>query len=387
MKQRCIYILVVAVLVGLCASPLFAQATGTVKGVCKNTDGKPMAGATVEWTSVDTGRKYELKTNNKGEYFSLGISPGKYNVKLLQDGKEIFHYNNVPATLDENTLDFDLQKEMANQAKGAGLSPEELKKKQEAAEKANKENLNIKQLNEKLATSRQDMSTGNYDGAIQEMTEATQIDPHRDILWATLGDANRGSAVKQTDPAEKQKRLDAAVDAYQKALTEKQAAAQAGEKDPDMNKKLAAYYNNLADAQGKAGKADDAIKSYGQAATLDPASAGQYYFNLGAVLTNQNKTNDAKLRQDAVDAFDKAIAADPNKADAYYWKGTNLIGAATLKGDKMVAPDGTAEAFQKYLELQPTGPHAEEAKAMLTSIGATVETSFGKQKKTPTKKQ
>jgi len=87
MKQRCIYILVVAVLVGLCASPLFAQATGTVKGVCKNTDGKPMAGATVEWTSVDTGRKYELKTNNKGEYFSLGISPGKYNVKLLQDGK------------------------------------------------------------------------------------------------------------------------------------------------------------------------------------------------------------------------------------------------------------------------------------------------------------
>lgn len=387
MKQRCIYILVVAVLVGLCASPLFAQATGTVKGVCKNTDGKPMAGATVEWTSVDTGRKYELKTNNKGEYFSLGISPGKYNVKLLQDGKEIFHYNNVPATLDENTLDFDLQKEMANQAKGAGLSPEELKKKQEAAEKANKENLNIKQLNEKLATSRQDMSTGNYDGAIQEMTEATQIDPHRDILWATLGDANRGAAVKQTDPAEKQKRLDAAVDAYQKALTEKQAAAQAGEKDPDMNKKLAAYYNNLADAQGKAGKADDAIKSYGQAATLDPASAGQYYFNLGAVLTNQNKTNDAKLRQDAVDAFDKAIAADPNKADAYYWKGTNLIGAATLKGDKMVAPDGTAEAFQKYLELQPTGPHAEEAKAMLTSIGATVETSFGKQKKTPTKKQ
>jgi tetratricopeptide (TPR) repeat protein len=387
MKRRCIYILLVGVLVGLCASPVFAQATGTVKGTAKDTTGKPMVGATVEWTSIDTGRKYELKTNNKGEYFSLGISPGKYNVKLLQDGKEIFHYNNVPATLDENTLDFDLQKEMANQAKGAGMSAEELKKKQEAAEKASKENLNIKQLNEKLATSRQDMTAGNYDGAIQEMTEATQIDPHRDILWATLGDANRGSAVKQTDPAEKQKRLDAAVDAYQKALTEKQAAAQAGEKDPDMNKKLAAYYNNLADAQGKAGKADDAIKSYGQAATLDPASAGQYYFNLGAVLTNQNKTNDPKLRQDAVDAFDKAIAADPNKADAYYWKGTNLIGAATLKGDKMVAPDGTAESFQKYLELQPTGPHAEEAKAMLTSIGATVETTFGKQKKAPTKKQ
>jgi hypothetical protein len=102
-------------------------------------------------------------------------------------------------------------------------------------------------------------------------------------------------------------------------------------------------------------------------------------------MTNANTTNDPKLRQAAVDAFDKAIAADPNRADAYYWKATNLIGAATLKGDKMVAPDGTAEAFQKYLDLQPTGPHAEEAKAMLASIGATVETQFGKPKKTTKK--
>jgi tetratricopeptide (TPR) repeat protein len=306
---------------------------------------------------------------------------------MTADGKELFHYNNVPVTLDENTLDFDLKKEMQNQAAGQGMSAEEMKKKQEAAEKTTKENMTIKQLNEKLATSRDDMKAGNFDGAIQEMTEATALDPHRDILWATLADADRGSATKQTDPAEKTKRLDAAIDSYQKAIAEKQAAAQAGEKDPNMNQKLAGYYNNLGDAQAKSGKGDDAVKSYNQAATLDPTAAGQYYFNLGAVLTNQNKTNDEKLRQSAVEAFDKAIAADPTKADAYYWKGTNLIGAATLKGDKMVAPDGTAEAFQKYLELQPTGPHAEEAKAMLASIGASVETSFGKQKKAPAKKQ
>ncbi len=388
MKQRCIFILVVVVLVGLCAAPVFAQATGTVKGLCKDTEGKPLAGAIVEWTSTETGRKYSLKTNGKGEYFSLGISPGKYNVKLLVDGKEMFHFNNVPVTLDENTLDFDLKKELQNQATGQGMSAEEMKKKQEASEKATKENMTIKQLNEKLATSRDDMKAGNFDGAIQEMTDATALDPHRDILWATLGDADRGAATKQTDPAEKSKRLDGAIDAYQKAIAEKQAAAQAGEKDPDANKKLAAYYNNLGDAQGKAGKSDDAIKSYTQAAQLDPTAAGQYYFNLGAVLTNQNKTNDPTLIHSAVDAFDKAIAADPTKADAYYYKGNNLVGLATLKGDKMVAPDGTAEAFQKYLELQPTGSHAEEAKQMLTVIGATVETSFGKQKqKAPVKKQ
>jgi hypothetical protein len=58
-----------------------------------------------------------------------------------------------------------------------------------------------------------------------------------------------------------------------------------------------------------------------------------------------------------------------------------------LQGDKMIAPPGTAEAFQKYLELAPTGPHAEEAKAMLASVGATVETSYGTTtKKKPPKK-
>lgn len=386
MKQRCLYILLVAVLVGMCAPAVRAQATGSVKGVVKDTEGKPMVGATVEWSSTETGRKYSLKTNNKGEYFSLGINPGKFNVRLLQGEKELFHVNNFPVALDENTLDFDLKAEAQKQAAGQGMSTEEMKKREEATAKANKENMTIKQLNERLATSRDDMKAGNYDGAIQEMTEATNLDPHRDILWATLADAYRGSSTKQTDSGERDKRLASAIDNYQKAIAEKQAAAQAGEKDPNMNQKLAGYYNNLGDAQAKAGKGDDAVKSYNQAATLDPASAGMYYFNLGAVLTNQNKSNDATLRQNAVDAFDKSIAADPSRADAYYWKGTNLIGAATLKGDKMVAPDGTAEAFQKYLELQPTGPHAEEAKAMLASIGATVETTYGKQKKAPAKK-
>ena len=386
MKQRCLYILLVAVLVGMCAPAVLAQATGSVKGVVKDTEGKPMVGATVEWSSTETGRKYSLKTNNKGEYFSLGINPGKYNVRLLQSEKELFHVSNFPVAVDENTLDFDLKAELQKQAAGQGMSTEEMKKREEANQKANKENMTIKQLNERLATSRDDIKAGNYDGAIQEMTEATNLDPHRDILWATLADAYRGSSTKQTDSGERDKRLASAIDNYQKAIAEKQGAAQAGEKDPKMNEKLAGYYNNLGDAQAKAGKADEAVKSYSQAATLDPSAAGMYYFNLGAVLTNQNKSNDPTLRQNAVDAFDKAIAADPSRADAYYWKGTNLIGAATLKGDKMVAPDGTAEAFQKYLELQPTGPHAEEAKAMLASIGATVETTYGKQKKAPAKK-
>jgi hypothetical protein len=88
---------------------------------------------------------------------------------------------------------------------------------------------------------------------------------------------------------------------------------------------------------------------------------------------------------DAIAAFDRVIAADPTKADAYYWKGVNLIGKATLKGDKMVAPEGTAEAFKKYLELAPDGKLAQPAKDMLASIGATIETGYGTTKKKPAK--
>jgi hypothetical protein len=62
-----------------------------------------------------------------------------------------------------------------------------------------------------------------------------------------------------------------------------------------------------------------------------------------------------------------------------------MIGKATLQGDKMVAPEGTADAFNKYLELQPNGQFAQPAKDMLASIGSSVQTSFGKKKASKTK--
>jgi tetratricopeptide (TPR) repeat protein len=387
MKQRFAMLALIVFMATLSTHLLFAQASGTVKGVCKDTEGKPITGAVVEWANTETGRKYALKTNNKGEYFSLGISPGKYTVTLSKDGKEIFHFSGVTVVLDENTLDFDLKKEATAAAQGQGLTPEQLKQQQEQQEKIAKENNTIKSLNESLAAAKQASDAGDFDTAINTMTQATQVDPNRELLWAKLGDYNLSSAIKQTDSAEKTKRYDAAATAFQKAVDLKQKTLEAdpSKKTPDATKALAGFYNNLGKAQAQLGKTDDAVKAYNQAAQLDPSGAGMYYFNLGAILTNANVKNDAEMRKAAVQAFDKAIAADPSRADAYYWKGTNLIGAATLQGDKMVAPEGTAESFQKYLELQPTGPHAEEAKAMLTGLGSTVETSYGTKKK-PAKK-
>ncbi len=390
MKRKLITLVLAALMTGLLALPAVGQgAFGTVKGVAKDAEGNPIAGAQVQMVSVDTGRKYTLKTNDKGEFFSIGIAPAeKYNITLTKDGKVLDTVNNFPVQTGDNELNLDMKKDMQQAAQKQGINPEQLKKMQEQQAKQAKEVNTVKTLNEKLAAANAASEAGDYQTAIASLTEATQVDPTRGLLWFKLGDAYRNSATKQTDPAEKKKTLDQAIADYEKATTLKQEELdKETNKKPEDTKELAAYYNNLGEAYARAGNPDGASKAYNQAAQLNPTGAGQYYFNLGAVLTNANTSNDSKMRQAAVDAFDKAIAADPNKADAYYWKGSNLIGMATLEGDKMKAPDGTAEAFQKYLELQPTGPHAEEAKAMLTGLGSAVVTSYGKTGKKTTKKQ
>jgi tetratricopeptide (TPR) repeat protein len=383
MKKHFSICAIVVLLTGLWVRPAFGQASGTVKGVCKDQQGNPIVDGVVVWANQDNGQKYTLKTNKKGEYFSLGIAPGSYVVTLYKNAddakanKELFHFNKYQVQIDENTLDFDMKKQAEETAKGQGLTPEQIKQMQEQKEKAEKEKATVGKLNEKLATASTAIQGGDFETAIAALNEANQMDATRDLIWFKLGDAYRLSAPKQTDPGEKQKRFEEAIASYQKAIQIRQGADTS--KDPNATKTLAAYYNNLAEAYAKSNKVDDAIKTYALAAQADPTNATQYYFNTGAVCTNAGRVDDA------IAAFDKVIAADPNKADAYYWKGVNLIGKATLQGDKMVAPPGTAEAFQKYLELQPSGANADAAKQMLASIGASVETTYGTKKKTTKK--
>jgi tetratricopeptide (TPR) repeat protein len=381
MKQRFLIVMLVVAMAALCVPPVLAQATGTVKGVCRDIQGNPIAGANLEWANSDNGRKYNLKTNKKGEYFSLGIEPGKYKVTLTQDGKQLDMVNNFPVSLDESTLDFDLKKNQTDAAQQKGISPEQLKQMQEQQAKAAKETNTVKTLNEKLSAANTAIQAGDFDTAITTLNEATQMDPTRDLLWARLGDANLSSAAKQTDAAEKTKRYGDAVTDYQKAVDLKKKTMEAGAK-PDDPKNLAAYYNNLGQAEARSGKLDDAVKSYDQAAALNPAGAAQFYYNQGAVLTNSGKVDEANA------AFDKSIAADPNKAEAYYQKGVNLINKATTdpKTGKVIPAPGTEEALNKYLELQPTGQFAEGAKGMLQYIGSSIETSYGQKKKAATKK-
>jgi tetratricopeptide (TPR) repeat protein len=344
------YINLAAVLfvLSMCAAPLWAQMDGSVKGTAKDANGKPIVGATVVVYDSSTGRKYQFKTNSKGEYSGIGVYLGTYKFTLLQNGTEVDEHGNVPvAAGQERVVDFELAKDQ-----GGGMT-EEQKKQMEATEKQNEK---IKGLNASLAQAKELEGAGNYDQAITVLQQASQTDPSQDLIWAYLGDAQRG-AKKYTD----------AIDSYQKALA--------------IKPNVGSYLNGLADAYAKSGQTDKAVQTYAAAATADPPNAALYYYNEGAVFTNTGKVDEA------VTAFDKAIELDPKRADAYYWKGVDLIGKATMKDNKMVAPAGTAEAFNKYLELQPNGKYADASKQMLATIGASVDTSYKATKSGGSKKK
>jgi tetratricopeptide (TPR) repeat protein len=115
----------------------------------------------------------------------------------------------------------------------------------------------------------------------------------------------------------------------------------------------------MGNANLKLKRNDAAISAYNQAATLD-ANPGVAYFNICAVLYNIGET------VKTLAACDKAIAADPKKADAYFIKGSVMVGQGAVgKNGKMTVPAGTVETLKQYLVLAPDGGHAKEVEDML----------------------
>ena len=401
MRRNCTFVIL---LLSVCASfPTLAVAQtgalGTVKGVCKDAEGNPIADAQVVWHNDDNGRTYKLKTNKKGEYFSLGIEPSEnYTITLTKDGKQLFTQSKLHVGVDEFDKDIDIKAEKEQQikdtAKQTGLTPEQIQQKLAEQKKVESYNANVKQVNEKLkaANTALQAQPPNYDNAIASLNEASQLAPNEDLVWFRLGSVYLDSDKTQTDAAARTKRDTEAYNDLKKAIDLKknaQSSEGAPPKKPEEvaadNSKLAAYYGNFGSAALRISKTDEAIEAYKQAIQLDPSRAGNNYFNLGVVLHNSAKNVDD--RKAAIDALDKAIAADPTKADAYYLRGAEGIGLSSQDSSgKLVAPQGTEEALKKYLELQPSGSHAEEVKGMLTALNASVETGYGG-KKAATKKK
>lgn len=253
-------------------------------------------------------------------------------------------------------------------------------------------NADVEALDQKLKSAADMMGAQppNFDQAITLLTEATKIAPNQDAVWYRRGVAFLQSAKAQSDAAESSRRTTEAYNDLAKAIDiYKQRNTRQPKEDSSKapcnvegvcthveqvkagaisnQHKIAVYYSNLGDAAARLGKSDEASQDFKQAAQLDPADAATYYFDLGIILRNKAKT--LNERRAAVEAFDKSIAADPNKAAAYYLKGELLIGMATTDSEgKVIAPPGTAEALQKFLELQPDGPRAEQAKSFLAVL-------------------
>lgn len=379
MRKRWMNILVAVALVA--ALTTFAAAQGgttKVQGTVTDDQGKPMANVAIEMQHKETGRRLNLKTDAKGQFFSLGVQSGTYKITFSKDGKSFWTLDPYPVRLtpeDMVTINLDLAKERKTAAAaGPPKMTEEQKKEMERVEK---ENLKIGDLNKLLAQGQAQLDAGNFDQAIGSFKAATDLDPSRDLLWARLGDAYNTAAKMVTDTAQRKEYFAQGAVAYRKALEIATAPPAEGTaaktlKSPEA---LGAYYNNLGESLSRSGDTQGAVEAYEKAVAINPANAALYYSNKGAVLTNANKIDDA------IAAFDKAIAADPARADAYYLKGTNLLNKATMKGNEIVPAPGTAEAFNKYLELDPDGKYAQQAKDMLAAIGAKVETTYRSGKK------
>jgi Tfp pilus assembly protein PilF len=339
---------------------------GSMQGDVKGPDGKPLPGALVKLDRTDIKAHYQVKTDKKGHYFHAGLPYGTYTVSIDVGGKDQLVTQgvplrggdpvNVPIDLSQAAQGQDQAKAQAAVDATRGLSKEEKaaqEKQQKEREEALKKN---KELNDAFNAGIAAAQAKQYDQAVASFAKATDLDPKQHVVWAQLAEAEMNFAGTKSGAdadAETQKGLTA----YSKAI----------ELKPDD----AGYHNNYALALARAKKFPEAQGELTKAATLDPPNAGRYYYNLGALLVN------AGQNEPAGEAFKSAIEKDPNYADAQYQYGVYLLSKATVGTDGKVTPvAGTADAFQKYLQLKPDGPFADSAKSMLASLGSTIDTQY-----------
>ena len=348
----------------------YAQ-TGAIEGDVKDENGKGLQGALVKITRTDIKGNYKVKSDKKGHFFHAGLPLGNFDVTVEVEGKDIDTVRGVRTRLGEPiAVNFDLkarkqqQEAMAKAAESGTLTKEQARdmspEQRAALEKQVKERAAAlaknKALSDAFNAGREAMNNKQWDVAVEQLTKAGELDPNQHVVWAQLADAYAGQAAAKT--GDEQNALYAkAIEAWGKALA--------------LKADDAAYHNNYALLLARAKKFDDAQGELTKAAQLDPTQAGKYYYNLGAVLVNIGQL------EPAGEAFKKAIEADPAYADAQYQYGVYLISKASIDKDgKITPPPGTAEAFQKYLELKPDGPFADAAKGMLQTISGTIATTY-----------
>jgi len=301
------------------AAPAFAQSTGMIKGVVKDTNGQPVEGAKVTIDMVEgVSRHFETKSNKKGEFIQIGLQGGPYKVTAEKD--------KVSSNTAEVRVSISRPAE-ANLVLGAGGPSKEAAAKNAELKKA---------FDEGVAASR----AGNHDEAIAKFTAAAGMNANCFDCYYNI--AYSESQKKDYDKAEA---------AYKKAI--------------EMKPDYAEAYSGLANIYNATRKFDEAAAASAKAMELSGGAGGaaaagggggnaDAMFNQGVILWNAGKIADAKKQ------FEAAIAANPNHAESHYQLGMALVNEGNLAG-------ATTE-FETYLKLAPTGPNAATAKGILGSL-------------------
>jgi tetratricopeptide (TPR) repeat protein len=376
------------------AAPAAAGATGKVHGHVINPTGEPQGSGSVS-LSTDGGNtlKYTFPVDASGSY-SGEAPPGTYmaiyRAADTPPGKMVDDLPNVKVAAGEDVVaDIDMSRQAY-----IDKMPEDQKKQLEELKKSNAEamkaNVMINHLNADLksvaqdkkdidtapATVQQQMGAsaakGDVDTKVAEirtakyadietmMSKDTQVKPDEALLWANLGYAQAG-----------EKKYDDAITSYKKAIDLETAS-----KKPRLEV-IGVAQAGLGEVYARTGKVPEANAAYDAAAKADP-TRGSLHLRNEAVIFFQEHNTAAQVA-----AAEEAIKVDPNDAILYYIKGQGLIQNATIdpKTQRIVLPDDCTAAYQKYLDLAPSGPYAAEVAGILAQAGQKVSSSYKSGKK------
>jgi len=269
--------------------------SGTARGKVLDDKGQPVPDARIEMVyQGGVTRKFETKTNKKGEFVQVGIYPGVYRITATKEGYQ-GTYIEMKITFGEPTYIPDFKLVPGQVAAQAGAAS-----RQEEINSAFKKAVELSQA-------------GKLDEAEAAYKEMLAKDPDIPEVHFNLGYIYS------------QKKDFAAAEAeYKKAL----------ELRPNYTDASAA----LARIYQESGQADKATELMSKTATENPEDA-KAQFNMGVVYLNAGKS------EEAIASFQKVVAADPTMAEAYYHLGTLMVGQNKI---------GEAVSYlEKYLSMTP----------------------------------
>ena len=278
----------------LLAAPAQAQ-TGTARGKVLDAQGQPIPDAKVliEFQGGIT-RKFETKTNKKGEYMQVGMQPGPYRITASKDGYQP-GVNDVRISLGDPTQVPDFKLNTAAQAaQQPGSAAAELRG-------------SFQKAVELQAAGKLDEAEAAYKAILEKNPDIPEVYQNLGAVYALKKD------------------VPAAEAAFLKGLELRPDSS-------DMATQLAKLYQDN-------GQPEKAMAIMEKSAGANPADA-KAQFNRGIFLLNSYKN------EEAIAAFEAAIKADPAMTEAYYRLGALMVGQGKI-------PEAI-QYLEKYLSMNPT---------------------------------